>query len=132
MQKIDTSDKMDMYMMKYKVFGFFQDLKDFVSYDVLKLEPPRMPEIKMNLKFKIHRDPDLIWVESVDYPNLVATGENEAELRESMFDAILTHFNVPRYRARRLPDLFSLCLEDGRVVSPPQKVPLIRASLVAA
>ncbi|TSC87305.1 MAG: hypothetical protein G01um101416_519 [Microgenomates group bacterium Gr01-1014_16] len=119
-----------MSIVKYKLIDLLLDLKDFVLFDILRNRPPSLPPFKLDLQFKTHRDRGLIWVESVDYPGLIASGENESELREAIFDSILTYFDVPRYRARKLPDTLTLKLDDGTVVYPPE--PVFRARLVTA
>lgn len=123
---------MNLYMMKYKIWDLLQDFSDFVNYDLIKKSPPDLPNFKLDLQFKEHRKNGLIWVESIDYPGLIASGRSKVELREAVFDAILTYFDVPRYRAKRLPDLLRLTLGDGTVMLPPERIPLIQVHTVAA
>jgi len=116
--------------MKYKVIDLFQGFSDFLKYDLLHNSPPIMPPIKMDLQFHTYVEDGVIWAVSKDYPGLEASGKTPEELREALFEMILLHFDVPRYRAKRIPDTLSLRLSDGTIVPPPE--PVFRARLVSA
>lgn len=86
---------------------------------------------KLNTKFKLHKDNGGLWLESTEYPGLIASGETLEELREAVFDSILTYFDVPRARAKRMKDTLVLNLPDGKVVSPPES-PFFQIQVVRA
>ncbi|PIQ71762.1 hypothetical protein COT54_01385 [Candidatus Collierbacteria bacterium CG09_land_8_20_14_0_10_46_12] len=104
--------------MKNKVL----DLIDVLKYDYLHLPLPPVPEEfqkNLNLKLKLYKEGSHgYWLEAVDFPGLVASGSNLAELRSATFDAMLTYFDVPRSTALRISDTVVLNFDDGRQVLP--------------
>lgn len=110
----------------------FRDFIDFILYDILKKElpiPKNFSLDKLRLNFELHKEKGGLWVEARSYPGLVASGENLQELREAIFDSILTYFDVPRSTAKRLEDTLVLNLPDGSHVEPPLRQKLIEVKL---
>ena len=96
------------------------DLYDTFRYDFLGQESPVMPKFDSKIKFKLSKTKEGFWVQSDQLPGFIASAKTLEELREAMWDTLLTYYDVPRYRANRLQDKFELHLSDGMVVKPPE------------
>lgn len=110
------------------------DLFDVVRFDLLNQPLPEAKGFsidKFNTKFKLHKDGGGLWLESIEYPGLIASGETLEELREAVLDSILTYFDVPRARAKRMKDTLVLNLPDGKVISPSES-PFFQIQVVRA
>jgi predicted RNase H-like HicB family nuclease len=95
------------------------DIKDTILYDLLKKPLPEIKNLSWNLDFVLHKVKGKgMWLEAKDYPGLIASGDTPEELREAVFDAILTYFDVPTAAAKRLPDTLILRLPGGKEVRP--------------
>lgn len=108
------------------------DLLDYILYDILKRPLPKFspPTLDRQLQFVLYKEKGGFWVKSKEYPGLVASGDTLEELREALFDSILTYFDVPRAVAKRLPDTGVLHLPDGKEIK--SHVPIFDARLAAA
>ncbi len=98
--------------------NLFLDILDVINYDLLKKPLPKLPEINYKQDFILRKENGGYWLESKEFPGLVASGKTLVELREALFDSMLTYFDVPRVVAKRLPDQLELRLPKGRVVRP--------------
>lgn len=110
------------------------DLFDTIRFDVLNMPLPESQDFsidKLSMKFKLHKDDGGFWLESAEYPGLIASGETPEELREAVFDSILTYFDVPRARAKRMKDILVLNLPGGKVINPPES-PFFQIHVVRA
>lgn len=101
------------------MYNFLLDVKDAILYDLLKRPLPPMPKISFEDDFVHLKEDHGFVIESRKYPGLIASGETEAELREALFDTMLTYFDVPRATAKRLPDTLVLKLPNGKTINPP-------------
>lgn len=113
---------------------FLLDVLDVIRFDVLNRPLPVAKGFsidKLNTKFKLHKDKGGFWLESTEYPGLIASGDTLEELREAVFDSILTYFDVPRARAKRMKDTLVLNLPGGKVISPPE-FPFFQIQVVRA
>lgn len=103
------------------------DMRDILVYDILRSNPPPFPAVDMHVTFQVIKEKNGgMWVQSTQYPGLLASGDSYEELREALFDAMLTYFNVPRYHAKRMKDTLVMNLENGTQIQPPQPVFQIR------
>lgn len=99
------------------------DIRDLVLYDLLKRPLPEPPSFTYKHEVAIHREKGGgFWLESKDFPGLIASGDTLEELREALLDSILTYFDVPRAVAKRLPDQLILKLPNGKVIKPQTPV----------
>ena len=98
--------------------NFFLDVLDIINYDLLNKPLPKFSEINYKQDFILKKENGGYWLESKEFPGLVASGKTLKELREALFDSILTYFDVPRAVAKRLPDQLELRLPNGRVIRP--------------
>jgi len=94
------------------------DFLDFVNYDVLQKQLPEAPQFSYKQNFIFHKEKKGYWLESKDFPGLIASGANLKELRSALFDAMLTYFDVPRATAKRIQDPLVLHLPSGKTVKP--------------
>ena len=95
------------------------DAFDFLKYDVVGAIVPikiDMPDVPNKINITIHPQPNIIWIESQEYPGLFASGSTNMELWESLNDAIYSYFGVPRYIANKLGNKFDLPLPDGSLI----------------
>lgn len=94
-----------------------QELIYLIKYDFLRfpLETPKgISEKYLNQRIKILKLKGGGYIaESLDYPNLYASGDSLEELREAYYDTTLTYFDIPRYYAKRREDTFAFNLDDG-------------------
>lgn len=96
--------------------NIIQEIYCIFKYDILKssLEiPDNMSEKILNQKVRIQKNEEGYFIESLDYPNLYASGDDLGELREAYYDTILTYFDIPRYFAKRRIDNLRIDLADG-------------------
>ena len=100
------------------MMNFFLDILDFINYDVLQKPLPETPQVSYKQNFIFHKEKNGYWVESRDFPGLIASGSNLKELRTALFDAMLTYFDVPRATGKRMQDPLILYPPDGRSVRP--------------
>lgn len=104
--------------MKNKILDFLNTIK----YDYLHMALPPLPRgfaDRLNLKLKLYKEGSRgYWLESIDYPGLIASGSSLEELRAATFDAMLAYFDVPRATALRMSDRVVLNFDDGRQVLP--------------
>lgn len=107
------------------------DLIDYILYDLLKRPLPETLPFTLEHQFLLVKEKGGFWVKSKEYPGLVASGDTLEELREALFDSILTYFDVPRAVAKRSVDTLILRLSDGRVIKP-KAIPIITANLATA
>jgi predicted RNase H-like HicB family nuclease len=98
--------------------NLFLDIVDFVNYDVLQKPLPEAPQVAYKQNFIFHKEKNGYWLESRDFPGLIASGRSLKGLRTALFDAMLTYFDVPRPTAKRMQDPLILYLPNGRVVRP--------------
>lgn len=108
------------------MFDKLLDLYDVIRYDLLHQEAPVMPKFDPNIRFKLKKSKEGYWVQSDQLPGFIASGKTLEELREAMWDTMLTYYNVPRYKANRLEDRFELRLSDGKEIKPPEKNFVVR------
>jgi hypothetical protein len=101
------------------------DIRDFIYYDLMGNNLPEPPKIDFEQGFVLHKTKHGYWVESKKYPGLIASGQTLTELREALFDSILTYFDVPRPTAKKVADLFILKLANGEELRP--KTPLLKS-----
>ncbi|OIP04332.1 hypothetical protein AUK18_00295 [Candidatus Beckwithbacteria bacterium CG2_30_44_31] len=94
------------------------DVRDFIYYDLLNKPLPEAPKLDFKQDFVLHKERGGMWIESKQYPGLIASGDTPEELREAAFDAILTYFDVPRSTAKRIPDQLVLNLPNGKQIKP--------------
>lgn len=116
------------------ISNFLLDLVDVIRFDLLNQPLPDAKGFsidKLNTKFKLHQDNEELWLEPMEYPGLIASGSTPEELREAVFDSILTYFDVPRARAKRMKDILILNLPNGKVISPPES-PFFQIQVVKA
>jgi predicted RNase H-like HicB family nuclease len=106
------------------MLNFLLGCRDFFYYDLLGRPLPEIPnDIDLDQEFFVGKSGGGFFVESKKYPGLIATGDTYEELREALFDSILTYFDVPRVTAKRTVDNLVLNLSNGRSVKP--KKPLL-------
>ena len=99
--------------------NLIHDIKDTILYDLLKKPLPQIKKPPLNLNFVLRsKAGEGLWLEAKDYPGLIASGDTPEELREALFDSILTYFDVPRAVAKRIPDILVLKLPDGKEIRP--------------
>ena len=114
----------------------FLDLLDVFKYDVLRLPLPEASGFswdKLHLTLvPHHKKGEGYWVKAKEYPGLVASGDTLEELREAVFDSILTYFDVPRATAKRMRDLLVLNLPNGTKFVPPDKIKFFEVKLARA
>lgn len=108
------------------------DFKDTILYDFLKKPLPEVKNLTWEMGFVLHKEKKGgMWVEAKDYPGLIASGDTPEELREALFDSILTYFDVPRTVAKRIPDVLVLNLPNGKEIRP-KTYPCLRINIAAA
>mgnify|MGYP000002164980 CR=1 FL=1 len=104
--------------------SFLFDIRDVIAHDLLNRPLPEAPCIDFEQEFVFHKEKGGgMWIESKKYPGLIASGETYKELREAIFDSILTYFDVPRATAKRMLDSLRLNLPNGKTIKP--KVPTL-------
>jgi len=107
--------------------NFFLDLKDNFLYDVLNLPLPSVQGVGPHIfqqRFKlVNTEEGGILAESEDYPGLYACGTDLIDLREALYDTILTYFDVPRAVALRSKDTFHLTLDSGVTIKAKSTSP---------
>ena len=116
-----------------KLIDMFYDVLDFFKYDVLGYslpEPGNFSVDKFKTKFRFYKEKNGMWLESTEYPGLIASGDTYDELREATFDSILTYFDVPRIYARKLRDNLVLNFPKGKLVKP--KSPSLNLEIAVA
>lgn len=110
--------------IRYILYDKVSDVSSWLKYEVLHFTPPTMPLIDTTLSLKLHKEKGGgYWTTCENYPGLIASGDTFEELRESLFDAILLYFQVPRYLTKKVPDKLILNLPDGTQILP--KDPLL-------
>lgn len=106
------------------MYSLLLDTIDFLQYDLLRRPLPKPADFsddKLKMTFELHKEKKGLWVEAKEYPGLIASGDNPDELREALFDSILTYFDVPRAYAKRINDNLVLNLPNGKSVVPKDK-----------
>ncbi len=96
--------------------NIIQEIYCVFKYDIFKASievPENMDEKILNQRVRIQKSEEGYFIESLDYPNLYASGDDLDELREAYYDTILTYFDIPRYFAKRRIDNLKLDLADG-------------------
>jgi len=103
-------------LLSDKVF----DAVDTVKYELIGLQQ-EVPQVPNKIEIRMHTKPGFAWIESPEYPGIFASGNDVFELLESLNDAIYSYFGVPRYTAKKSPNIFNLPLPDGRIVVEKSK-----------
>lgn len=104
-----------MSQIKIKLLESFADVHGYVTYKLLHQryvwDLPRSIKIEVNYDKKTKT----FLANAPDYNGLFTVTRSEDELEDSINDAIYTYFNVPRFVAKSLPNLFH-SERDGKIV----------------
>ncbi len=104
-------------MKDYSIADKILDIADFVKYEVLKKE---LPKISLPKKLKLEQGYDrkykTYWVECEKLPGFVATASSKEGLLKEFYETLLVYFDVPRYLAKKMNKYGELVMSDGRVI----------------
>ena len=84
-----------VYLLYYILL--FAMKKDIIMKTLTKYNIPK------NFGFRIHKaEEGGYWLDSKDLPGLYTQGDTLSELFENLEDAVLTYFDVPRSKAKKV------------------------------